>query len=104
MKDGIDPKDLAARLKAASPSERQELTSNYIAWIFRGARAQGWRGGVGMIVLGLSAFVALESAIYGFRSVWIYVLAALGAAIGILLVRVAFRRERDWRREHPFRY
>lgn len=103
MKDGIDAKDLAARLKAASPAERSALTSNYIGWIFRGARAQGWRGGVGMTVLGVSAFVALESAIYGFRSIWICALAALGALVGILLTRVAFRRERNWRRENPFR-
>lgn len=104
MKDGIDAKDLAERLKAASPAERSALTSRYIGWIFRGARAQGWRGGVGMTVLGFSAFVALAGAIYGLRSVSIYALAALGVLVGVLLTRVAFRRELDWRRQNPFQY
>ena len=102
MKDGIDAKRLLDRLKPASPMERRELTQKYIAWIFLGAKAQGWRGGVGLMALGSSALLGLESAIYEVRSIWIYVIAAFGICIGFLLARAAFRRERDWRRENPF--
>lgn len=104
MSDGIDAKEFSNRWKAANRSERPELIAKYFVWIVEGARAQGWRGTAGVMLFASSLFVSLLGIIYGSGLVWLYAACALGAIAGFLLMRVAFRRERDWRRANPFQY
>jgi len=94
-------REFAERIKRATPDERREITRGYVAWIFDGARAQGWYR-AGPIILGASALIALDVAVLGNGSVLIYALCAGGALLGAWLTAIAFRREREWRRTHPF--
>lgn len=96
-----DQKRLKNDLRNASPEERRALWASYGEWIKAGAKAQGpWAWGVALF--GVSMFVSLLVAACGVGSIAIYVACGLGAAVGFFIARIAFRRERDWRRAHPF--
>ena len=96
---GVDAKALAMRIKSASPNDRSELIQRYIAWIREGARAQGgYRWGLIPFFFGV---LALYFAVVGMGQAWV-ALGAIGVAFGAWLTRIAWRRERDWRRTHPF--
>lgn len=104
MPDGIDAEEFSNRLKTANRSERSALFGKYRDWIVQGARAQGWHGTAGVLLFGSPFFVSLLGAIYSLNWGWVYMICALGAVSGFLFMRVAFRRERDWRRANPFEY
>jgi hypothetical protein len=101
--DGVDPKELAKRLEEADFSGRLRLISRYKDWIVTGARAQGaFR--YGFVLVALSAAFALVIAIRLPSQLWLCTLCLPLALVGGWLSFIAARRERDWRRTHPFTY
>ena len=102
MKHGLNVTEFQARLNAASPHERKAIWSKYRNWILQGSKAQGWYSVVGFPLLILSA-LPLVLAIQNFRLYLVAIFIAL-FVFGVWLVRVAFRREGDWRRDNPFSY
>lgn len=104
LKNGIDPKEFAERIKSASANERWQLLGAYARWIAKGAKAQGVFGLVGILLLGASAYLALMLPVAGLGSITAYFGCALFAIVGIFLFRIAARREREWREANPFEY
>ena len=103
MKNGIDRRTFATALRAADPAGRRTLTREYRDWVFRGAKEQGWYASGG-ILLGGSVFATLLPTFdgSGFYPIWLYLVCGLAALLGAALLRVGFRKERDWRRANPF--
>lgn len=101
--DGVDPNELARRFKEADLSGRVRLMGRYKSWIVAGAQAQGpFR--YGFVLLALSIFSALMIAIRLPDRIWLCALCVPFGLIGAWLSFIAARRERDWRRAHPFSY
>lgn len=99
-RDDLGAQEFAQRLTGAG-LDRARLVRSYRRWVLNGARAQGcWSAG--WVVAGLSAFLAVDGWIAGFRSPLLLAGCAVGIAVGIGLARVAARREREWRRANPW--
>ncbi len=103
-KNGIDPKELSARLESMPASERKKIWANYGLWIAAGAKAQGWLGYIGAMAIGLSAFIPVIAAVNQVGTLLIYSACAFAAGFGFFLFRIGARREREWRKSNPFKY
>ncbi len=103
-KNGVDPRELSARLESITASERKKFGVNYQLWIAEGANAQGWFGYIGALAIGVSAFILLIAAVYQFGSLLLYSVCAITAGLGAFLFRIGARRERQWRESNPFKY
>ena len=102
MNNGVDPQAFAAEHKAANPTEQRRLIGLYAAWIKRGTAAQSWRGGMGIGLVGIAVLVAAPWTLDGHGSLKLLAGCSLVGIWGVLLTRIARRREWEWRRSNPF--
>jgi Flp pilus assembly protein TadB len=102
MKNGVDTKAFAERIKSATPDEQRRLWAAYFAWVAEGAKAgRRWiLPAICLIAGSLMAAIAL-SALWSPTVVWIAAGAIMVA--GLLLFRVGAAKERAWREQNPFR-
>lgn len=103
-KNGIDPRELSARVKSMTSSERKNFWANYRLWMAEGAKAQGWLGNLGIMALGISLFTLVVAAVNQLDSPLLFSACALTAGFGLYLSRIGARRERKWRESNPFEY
>jgi len=97
----IGPKAFALKLRAAAPSERGRLFASYRDWVRAGAKAQGiWAGG--FVLLGVSAFAAIDGWFSGFRSPLYLGVCVIALGVGTAGAAIAMRREKQWRQANPW--
>jgi hypothetical protein len=104
LTNGLDREALAAHLRAADWAERHQILKSYLGWLRDGARAQGWRGAVGAVLFGGMIFLLFDMLIEDINSPLLLVFCMAGALLGASISYFAFRREREWRRQNPFKF